>query len=170
MADGKFYAVWVDNRNGRDQLWAAPVTVSGPVVKNGSPDLASLDDVSSKLTLVVESTRFDVTSGTARLQVSLVNASSQTISGPVKLRVIDLQSELGIAEIVNADNRMRAQGAVWDLSSLLTNGKLAPSQKSKVRTLIFHLSDVQPFKFTKDKNARTFGLVQMGGRLLGKIL
>jgi hypothetical protein len=52
-ANGVFYPFWCDNRTGVSQIWTSPVTVAGTAVRNGSADLAALDDVTSKVTLVL---------------------------------------------------------------------------------------------------------------------
>jgi hypothetical protein len=58
-AAGRFHPMWCDNRTGISQLWTAAVAVSGSAVRNGDAQLASLDDVTSKVEAVVDTVRFD---------------------------------------------------------------------------------------------------------------
>src|SRR5262249_58767706 len=58
-ADGRFPPLSIDHRTGIAQVWTSAVTVRGAAVKNGSPDLASLDDVSDAIELRGLSTNYD---------------------------------------------------------------------------------------------------------------
>jgi hypothetical protein len=145
-ASGAFFATWIDNRTGVAQLWTAPVTVSGTVAKHGSPELAALDEVSSQIKIEVVNRTFDQRTGLLAMRVRLRNASKDTVGGPLKLRVRTLESQLGVPEVVGADNREKGTGAIWDLSSLLRNGVLPPGLRSQERTLEFRLVSLRALK------------------------
>src|SRR5262249_50076369 len=49
--DGTFHPTWIDHRTGVAQLWTASVQVTGPVVKHGSEELATLDDLSKSVVI-----------------------------------------------------------------------------------------------------------------------
>src|SRR5207244_1733849 len=45
-ADGVFHAFWFDNRTGVQQLYTAPIYIDSSAVRNGSPSLSDLENVS----------------------------------------------------------------------------------------------------------------------------
>src|SRR5882672_7850209 len=49
-------------------------------------------------------------------------------------------SDLGVPEILNADNGEHGTGAVWDFTSTLDGNTLAPGATSKARRLAFGFS------------------------------
>ena len=55
------------------------------------------------------------------------------------MRVLTLESEIGVPEITNADNRENGTGAVWDFTPQLPGGKLPSMALSRQKTLTFHL-------------------------------
>jgi hypothetical protein len=165
-ADGSFHPTWVDNHTGVSQLWTAAIRVSGPVVKHGSSELASLDDISKSVALDLANGSFDRKTGTLTFRAQLRNTSEHTVVDPVKVRVLSLESVLGIAEITNADNGQNGTGAVWDFSSLLPGGTLESLKVSTPRTLTFHLSDVRSLSPGKDFKP---GLLSLDARVLGKL-
>lgn len=142
-AAGVFHPVWVDNRTGKAQVWTAPVRVSGTVVRHGSPDLADLDDVSDSTTLDLTDFTSDRRTNTIRVVARVKNTSKEPIAAPIKVRVVDLRSDLAVAEVANADNGQRGGGALWDFSALVAGGTLAPEGLSGPRTLEFRVSDVR---------------------------
>lgn len=162
-ARGVFHPIWVDNRTGVPQLWTAPVSVKGAVVRNGSPALSVLDDVTQRVILEATSTTYDRPSNTATVVVRLKNTSADTIRGPLKARVLTLRSPIGVPAIVGADNGAPGPGAVWDLTSLLTDERLPPGGVSRTKPLRFTLSSLRPlpggaaFKPLVDLNVRVLG-------------
>jgi hypothetical protein len=140
-AKGFFHPLWIDNRTGTRQVWTAAVRVEGASVRNGSPSLSTLTDVSGKATLMLSNMTYNQKTGILTTDAQLRNLSEDTIRGPVKLRALRLQS--GIAqkvEILNSDNGSMLAGAVWDLTGLLDNNQLKPGDTSKRRQLSFQLS------------------------------
>jgi hypothetical protein len=162
-ADGVFRPLWIDNRTGSPQMWTAPVTVTGRVMKHGSTDLSSLADVTGRVSFELSSSTFDRSTGTARMTARLKNTSEQPIKTPLKVRVTSLRSEVGAPEIVNADNRRPGAGALWDFSGLVPDGVLEPKGLSQPKTLIFRLTDVRPFRQGTEFK---FGLVSFDARVL----
>jgi hypothetical protein len=164
--NGVFQPVWSDNRTGVSQLWTAPVTVTGTVVKNGSSELASLGEVSSKVKLEVETVTYDRATNNGVLRARLENTSkSDTIRGPLKIRVIDVASDVGVPTLTNSDNKKETIGAVFDFSSLIPNGMLAPGAKSQSREIRFHLTDLRP---VVEGEQMRLGLIRLDARVLGK--
>jgi len=138
-AGGQFHAVWVDNRTGLHQLWGASIDVTGQVGPLGGSMVADLDDVGAKVELALEGTTYDDRAHTIAMQVRLRNNSRDTLRAPLRLLVTQLSSQFGIAHVAGADNDRDGVGAVWDLSSLVPVGGLAPNAVTAPRTVTFQL-------------------------------
>jgi hypothetical protein len=151
---GVFHPVWVDNRTGVAQIWTSAVKVAGNVIKHGSAELADLDDIADKLKLEVDNTDFDAAKNLVTLTVRLKNTSKETVIGPVKGRVRRTWSGVGSVAIVDADNHLAGEGAVWDFSSLLNSGQLKPEESSQTRKLVFQLSNVHQISANANYSAR----------------
>jgi hypothetical protein len=63
------------------------------------------------------------------LAYMMKNTSKDTITGPFKLRITGLSSDLGYAAFGPGDS-IRADGAVKDITSSLPSGRLAPGETS----------------------------------------
>jgi hypothetical protein len=143
--DGRFHAVWVDNRTGIHQLWSATIEVDGSAIANGAPELTALRDVSDSVELAVLSNSWDAKAGAVKMQVRLRNTSKTAIRGPVKIRVITLDSDFGNPAITGSTNGMAGPGAIFDLTALLPGGVLEPNAVSGIRDLTIHLKNAEPF-------------------------
>lgn len=139
--DGAFHPFWYDNRDGLSKLWTAKVTVDGRAVRNGSPDLAELADVSERVTFDYANNRFDPTTHTLTMDAILVNMSDQPLMAPVKARVTGLYSIVGTPRVTNAANGMDGVGAVWDFTGAVEGGVLAPGASTRPTTLAFRFDD-----------------------------
>lgn len=166
-SDGTFHPTWTDNRTGIAQLWSAPVTVGGTVVKHGAADLAELEDISMSVTLKLGDTSFDRVTGALSVTAQLKNTSKDRVEGPVKVRVITIESALGVPKITNAENGEYGTGAVWDFSSHLPEGTLASMQLSTTKKLTFQVNDVRQLLPGKDFE---LGVLSLDARVLGKIV
>lgn len=144
-AGGVFHPFWIDNRTGVSQIWTAPVTVNGKATRNGDSELSTLEDVSEKVILTFTNPEYDAKTGRVSVHVQLQNVSNDTISLPVKLRVIGLTSGSGgVIKIAGTDNGVAGIGAVWDLDKLIVAQKLKPLQKSGLLRLQFHIAENPP--------------------------
>jgi len=103
--------------------------------------------------------------GTLTLSAQLKNITKDTIEGPIKVRVLTLESELGVPEIANADNSERGTGAVWDFTSSVS-GPLLSMGLSSPKTLTFRLADLRPLLAG---TAMKSGVVNMSARVYGKL-
>ncbi len=141
-AGGRFHPFWIDNRTGVEQIWTAAVTVDGAATMNGSKDLAEMKDVSEKVTLDLKNGKYDRATSTVSIEAYLGNTSDETLKGPIKLRVLSLDSKMGALEIENAENHEKGQGAVWDFSTEVPNAAqgLAPDEVTKPKRLTFKLT------------------------------
>ena len=143
--DGTFHPYWIDNRTGWHQVWTAPVRVEAKAVKNGSEDLAALDDLTPLTTLERVTSGYDRTTQTATVTVRLKNTGTQTLKAPLKIRLIRLESDVAIVDAVGASNGLTGPGAVWDVTSYVDASRLEPGAASRPVTLAFKLRDVRPF-------------------------
>lgn len=136
-ANGIFHPLWVDNRTGILQLWTSAVTVSGGAVRNGSEDLAALNDVTGSITLEYANTNYDPKTALLAFDTILRNTSTAPIAAPIKLRVTGIVAGSGSARISNADNHQSGAGAVWDFSNVVPGGVLNPGDKSSPKRFEF---------------------------------
>jgi hypothetical protein len=147
MADagGDFHPVWVDNRTGIFQVWSASVTVAGRAIRHGAPELAGLEDVSSKVHATFETATLDKRSGVLTMALRLRNISVETIRGPLKLRVKRLSSQLGDAHLMSGV-KPSGGGLVIDLTDVLSGNVLAPGAQTKPKALRIRLTSPRPVR------------------------
>ena len=170
-AAGVFHPFWVDNRTGVAQVWTAPVTVAGVVLPHGSAELAGLDEIAENVVLELRNIAYDRATNTASLDARLKNISKDLIAGPIKVRIVELRSDIGIAKVIGADNGEDGVGAVLDFTPVLRGGRLEPGETSGVKRLVFRLVDVRPVWQNGELKSdvlwvgtRAFGRVAKAGR------
>ncbi len=88
------------------------------------------------------------------------------MEGPVKVRVLTLESEIGVPEIINADNGENGTGAVYDFSNVIPKGGLLSMKLSAPKTLTFRMSDLYPLGQGRDFR---YSLLNLDVRVLGNI-
>jgi hypothetical protein len=157
-AGGAFHPLWIDNRTGVHQIWTATVTTQGVVSAYGDPSLVKLQDVTSKIATELVDATYDRSTNQATIQVRLKNTSKDTIVSPVKVRAITLMSPIGAPFVVNPDNCITDEGAVWNFSSVIKNGQLAPGESSEVKAIVIRFDDIKSFQW---KNIYRFQLVDL---------
>ena len=144
--DGVFHALWVGNSTGVPQLWTVPITVAGVPEKNGSAGLAGLVDVSGKVEPVFTNARLVRSTKMVEADLQLANLSEDTLDGPLKLRVLDLASDLGAPEIENSDEGGKGEGAVFDFTPLLESGVLQPKSRTRLRQVRIRMRELDPIR------------------------
>ena len=159
-ASGSFHPFWIDNRTGVSQIWTASVLVRGTVAKNGSPDLAELDDLSASTMLELAGCNYERNGNILSCNARLKNTSKESLAGPLRLRVISLRSELGEPKILNADNGQDGTGAVWSFSKDIKPGESSPS-----KLIRFQILNPQDFR---QENHFKSTFVSMDVRVLGQ--
>ena len=164
-ADGAFHPLWVDSRTGVPQLFTAAVRVAGEARPNGAADLAALKELTQSLAVDFANTDYDAKTGTIALDASLTNTSDKPIGAPLKLRVISLSSAVGVAAILDAANGLSGAGAVWDFSSELPDGRLAPGATSRPKRLRFRLDQIGPFDL--DRRGSLGNLISVDAKAFG---
>jgi hypothetical protein len=163
-ADGVFHPTWVDNRTGVSQIWTAPISVQGTVEEHGGGSLSSLADISHKVNLDLEDMSFEAGTGVVTLMARLKNASTDTLSGPLLARVIELRSALGIPELLDTDAPGTGVGAVLDFTDLMDGGRLEPKAKTGAMRLRVRLADL---RLVSKANAPS-GILTLKARVLSQ--
>jgi len=146
-ADGKFHPLWVANPSGVPQLWTTDITVQGKSEENGSAELASLKDASKLVRLHFTNRRYNLKTRTLDFDLLLENISDSKISGPLKVRVLDAESDVGSVMVMFSDSETIADGTVLDFSSQFTGGVLGPGDVTKPLHVRFSIHATDPFPF-----------------------
>jgi len=165
-ADGLFHAFWLDNRTGVQQLYTADVSTDAKALRNGSPYLSNLENLSRECELEYAQTAYDPTSHTITLSFRIINNSKRVILTPLKLRATWLQSAIGRPLATKTENGVEGSGAVWDLSGLIANGRLEPGKSSSIGKLTFRIAEFRPLLGDRE---RLGGLIQFDSKLYGRM-
>lgn len=142
-AGGQFHPFWIDNRTGVEQIWTAAVTVEGAsVVKNGSQELAGMDDVTNMVTVDFKDGKFDRNTGVLSIDAYLGNTSDKPLKGPIRMRVLTVSSKIGAPAIQNSDNNLPGAGAVFDFTEAIPDQSkgLEPGQIAKAKRITVKLA------------------------------
>jgi hypothetical protein len=134
-ADGVFHTFWIANRTGVGELYTAPIIVRGTVFRRGSKDLEQLENVTSALEFQYTSSVWNPKTKIVSLEFHLLNTSDRLIEGPLKVRIVRLESDLGMPMLVLTDGSSGGPGTVLDLSRMISPGGLAPGQITKSQKL-----------------------------------
>jgi len=159
-ASGTFHPFWVDNRTGVSQIWTASILVRGKVARNGSPELAELDDLSASTMLELAGCNYEKNGNILSCNARLKNTSKESLAGPLRLRVISLRSELGEPRILNADNGQDGTGAVWSFGE-----DIKPGESSQNKLIRFQI--LNPRDFRQESHFKST-FVSMEVRVLGQ--
>jgi len=165
-AAGVFHALWIDNRTGKRQVWTTSIRVDAAASRSGADDLPSLEDVSETVTVHFTGVRLDRVSQTLTASAFVENTSQATLCGPLRLKVVHLESKLGVPEFTNADNRQRHGGAVFRLDSVLNGGVLRPGEISTGKRMTIHLSGL-PLRIRTGDYDALFQMVTLDFIVLG---
>lgn len=140
-AEGVFHALWLDRRNGQQELFATRVRVSStpPVARPATRE----EDVTALVAVLAGPATYDRENGTVRFHVQLRNVSDRTIYGPIDLRVRGIVEVDGRAtvELLNPHRSDGAASVAWSFDGRLgSEDLLAPMDVSEpieieVRTL-----------------------------------
>jgi hypothetical protein len=165
---GTFHAFWVDNRGDATkptQLFTTTVAVAGAVQKNGSAELAALDNVTRKVEVQYRSTNsyWDKDYLNVTLGVVLLNVSKDTIVGPLKYRILGVNSPIG--PVIVRDTREEAAGAVFDLTTSLPSGGLVPNATTKLYEIKLRVGPVP--RDIADAGYQSMG--SFNAKILGKV-
>ncbi len=168
-AAGTFHPVWVDNSSGIPQVWTAPVRLvramaDAPPASPYNTGLGSpLIDITSRVTLESFDAQYDRASRTITVRTRLLSASKAPLVGPFALQLSSLQSELGAVSVANADGRAASGGEFYFETA--AGGVLSLGERTRTKTLVFHLRDPQPFR---EGTRYRRGLLNLRFRILGR--
>jgi len=165
-AGGTFHALWIGNQTGSRQVWTARISVEGTVTKNGSRDLAALEDVSGELAVFLLAPRLDRQNHTVTANAYLENTSNSSVNTPLTLRVLELASKMGMPRFTNADNHQGGSGALFDFTPLVPGGTLRPGQRSGAKQIVIHLDHLSLGPRTGDYDA-LFDMIRLKSVVLG---
>lgn len=144
-ANGRFHPLWVANPTGTPQLWTTHITVNGKAIKNGSPELAKLNDASKLVHLEFLDRYYNLKTHSLDFDLRLRNESQSRIAGPIKVRVLDAGSYVGTVTIQVGGAESSVEGAVWDFTPLVRGGVLQPGDVSKPMPLRLTVQGIDPF-------------------------
>lgn len=130
-AAGRFHAVWVDNRTGTTQMWTARIEVREPAHLNGAATLAPLAELGDRITLELAQTSYDPRTRVVALTATLRNVSRDTVRGPLKGRVLSVESSFGNVAVRQSELGDGGPGSIVDLAEALSTGVLAPGERSR---------------------------------------
>lgn len=147
-SDGVFHPVWIETGNGEGQLRTARVIV-GASAEDRLSTLPMREedahDISQEIAILYGGEqRYDISSGALTVKVVLKNKSRKPIRGPIFLKALTLDSELGKLEIANASNGASGSGAVWDLGNAMPGKWLQPGATTEPSSLVFRVPNVAP--------------------------
>jgi hypothetical protein len=165
-AAGIFHTLWVDNRTGIPQVWTSVVVVHGTGIRHGSADLAELRDISKYFRLELGEASLDKRNNLVTVNARLRSTRNNNLTGPIKVRVLALESALGGVQVANADNGQQGAGAVWDFTNLIRGNTLAPGETTGNRALVFRLADL---RHLQNESGVYSGLLELEAQVLGNI-
>jgi hypothetical protein len=139
-AAGRFHAIWNDNRNGNHQIYTAPITVSG----RPSSLVAGMKDLTSSLELSFDHTQYDRRVRTLVTDVTIRNAGTDTLTGPLVLRINRLRSVLARTVTVDHPTTRKTAGTAMIVLSGLENNRLTPGKSVMIRGLTFRVANMVP--------------------------
>ena len=131
-SDGHFHPVWADARSGAYQVYTAAVRIvdgpPAPPATAGEPV-----DITGRIELVNDPGSHDAETGVADLWIRLRNVSATPLAGPIEVEIRKFGSGMGdmfsdlAPEVLNADNGLRGNGAVFRYDEVLgSDGVLPP--------------------------------------------
>ncbi len=145
-ADGKFQAFWIDNRTRTGELHTARVTVNGVIPRLCGQELNARENITSALEVQYTSSVWNPRTKTVSLQYQLLNTSRDTIDGPLKMRIVQLESDLGVPTVVFANGRNGGAGTVLDLLRAIPPSGLGPGQTSLPQRLLVKFDHVKQLR------------------------
>lgn len=141
-ADGVFHAFWIANPTGVGELYTAQVTVNGTVRRLSDGELANLENVTSAIEFQYTSSVWDAKTRMLSLEYQLLNTSRDTIVGPLKLRIVRLESDLGVPTLLLGRASTGGTGTILDVSHTVPATGLAPGQAISPQTMKVTLDEI----------------------------
>ena len=150
-ASGKFHALWVDNRTGLNQVWAAPIAVTGTVTDPVGAAIASLTDVSKLLTFGLAWRSGSDAQNEMTMDLVVRGASAQRIAAPLKIWIGALVSGRGIPRVIDAASGRPVEQTIFDISSALGGRSLALGDSIVIPGIRFRVDGYRPATAIEEK-------------------
>jgi hypothetical protein len=141
MAENQLVAVWPAATQDGMRLCAA--RMAPPYAPSANPrfclSVSCMEsDVTQQTVLLYRGPmRFDRTTRTLSICLSLGNRGPASIKVPVKLQVADLQSSAAKISVLNSANGLDGAGATWDITGSVTGDRIPPRTASNPFCLLF---------------------------------
>jgi hypothetical protein len=162
-ADGRFHAFWIDNRTGVAQMYTSAITVDGAASALGSPELDGLENISTFVEVQYTTAVFNPETRTLDLGFQMLNTSTRTLFGPMKMRFLGMTSDFGPPTVVTADGRATGAGALVDVSTTVPAEGLAPGATSGIARVTLRFA---PGQVTLNPRGNT-DIARLRSRLFG---
>jgi hypothetical protein len=164
-ANGRFHPMWCDNRTGVSQLWTAAVTIAGSAIRNGSEQLSELEEITTRVEVLVDAVSYDPPTNRGRILVRVKNISSETIPGPVKARILNVSGDLGTPVLFSSDAALEQS----DDALIRTFGSeaLPAGESTSQQTITFSLTSPRKPQPGHDFIPRRFQLFNGRIRIFG---
>ncbi len=104
--------------------------------------LGQLENVTSALELQYTSSVWNPLRKMLLLKYRFLNTSRDVIGGPFKVRILNLESDLGIPTLVFTHGSSNSEGTVLDLSDLIPRLGLAPGQATTTQAMVVKFDSV----------------------------
>lgn len=159
-ASGAFHPAWIGNRTGVRQVWTARITVRGTAAVNGGGALATLRDVSDRVTVRYANLQYDRRASVVSGDAFLVNVSRDTVQLPLTLRITAMASDLGRIQVMKADNDVHEDGAAIEFRGAPSQQGLAPGASTSSRHIELRILDPGPIR-VDDRGGTAFARLRM---------
>ena len=130
-SDGHFHPVWADARSGAYQVYTAAIRiVDGPPAPPAT--VGEPVDITARIELVNDPGSYDADTGVADFWIRLRNVSATPVAGPIEVEIRKFGSGMGdmfselAPEVLNADNGLRGNGAVFRYDEVLGSDGVLP--------------------------------------------
>lgn len=138
-------AVWSETGPEGNRLVGKEIRAGAAAARQEEPSdthVPEESDVTASTQLLFgygSSQSFDRDKGVLKVCLSLGNSTQEALRLPMKLRVVDVSSEAGTIQILNATNHLEGRGAEWNLSESVTGNQLAPRTNTHPICFLFHV-------------------------------
>jgi hypothetical protein len=134
-ADGRFHAVWIDDRTGVDQVWTRSFTVEGRIRR--------MQDVTDQARPEVVDYVVDPSNGHVSLDMRILNVSAEPLALPLTIEFVAPTSPARSVHALNADNTRSSVGAIWTFTGE-QGSTLPPGQATLTRPVRIAYRDTGP--------------------------
>lgn len=155
MAENQLVAVWTAATQDGMRLCAAqmapPYAPSADFCSSPVVSRREFDVTQQTVLLYRGPMRFDPTTRTLSICVSVGNRGPASIKVPVKLEVAELKSSAAKISVLNSANGLDGAGAIWDITGSVTGDRIPPQTDSNPFCLLFR-AVIPPSGLPLEKN------------------